>query len=507
MVRVGSVLACVLGAGCSIVFDTDDLPRVDAPIIDATPADAAPDADPTALDVTGVVPATALEGTGADGGRPLVALVSGSNIAGDVVVTAAFTDGAHETLDLVEAPVRAAGGNQVALALRLPVDDTCASGTRTVAITLAQAGVSDTATIEVTCLPELTLAAGDVEVASLSPRYSRIEVTGAVHFNGSTPAILRATAGVTLGALLDVDAAGVTAGVHGCGGGAATANGGCGDSGGRGGADGTLAGADAQSGGGGGFGTPGQDGDGAARGAASGNAMLVPLVSVDVNQPGNRGNGGGGGGAGALTGAGGTGGGGGGSLAIFAGGRVTLAGGGLRATGAAGTSGGAAGGAGGGGGSGGAILLRAGGGVLDATGAWMSAAGGSGGDSSPNGVGDGGDGGLGRIRLDAPGAVDLTAVTTPPPQRGPMWDTATPLVARGGSLTTTLFGGTNSAYGIRVDGSNALDVTFTSNPMEALTVPLMPGRHEVCAMYTANAMVTTSGLDETQACIDVIAIP
>ncbi len=510
MLRLALGAACLAGSACVIVYDADDLRKRDAAPADAVPIDALPiDANPGALAVTDVTPSTLLEGVGADGGRPAVLLVEGDSLVdGQLVVTAAFTDGAMEALP-VEVSAASTDSTRAALALAIPVDPTLAAGaSRTLRLTFRQPGAADvTHDLTVSGLDELTLTAGTVAVTSLAPRYARVTVEGDVHFTGATPAVVVATGGITLGARLDADAITTTPGPHGCAGGLANSAGACGVAPSNGGgmqgfdAAGLAIGTPGDGGGGGGFGENGTVGAGTmggAPGVETGNDMLVPIVTPGAN-PGNRGNGGGGGGNPSALGGGaaGPGGAGGGVLVVAAGGVLTVADGALRAAGGAG--GGVGGG--GGGGSGGAILVRAFGGVVGAPGAWIAAPGGGGG----NAANDGGNGGAGRIRIDAPGALDAPSVT-PVAKRGPAWAIDTPLIVREPTPTLTLFGEPGKTHGVRVDGAAVTDVQIGFDGQREVEVSLAPGANTVCALWTVNATEIVAP-DEARSCVDVVYLP
>ena len=63
----------LVGGGCTLVLDPDNLPPpTDARVIDAPP-------DPDLLTITGAVPAMIPEGTGAAGGRPAVIMLTGAS--------------------------------------------------------------------------------------------------------------------------------------------------------------------------------------------------------------------------------------------------------------------------------------------------------------------------------------------------------------------------------------------------------------------------------------------
>ncbi|MCB9561448.1 MAG: hypothetical protein H6709_15595 [Kofleriaceae bacterium] len=480
---------------CTIIYDPGDLPRPDGALVDAPPPDAPYDADPAQLEVTAIEPDSVLEGTGGDGGRPATFVIDGDSITRDVVVTAAFTDGAMETL-AIEDVVVADDGRRAAVAVRIPVDDQLPVGaSRTLRFTLAQAGVTGDADVTVAGLDELTLTAdAGRAVTSLAAMYSRITVTGAVHFTGAVPAMLRATGDITLGATLDVDAVGATPGPHGCAGGGDNTHGGCGAGGGQQGKDNSLLTLMSGDGGGGGsFGSAGTDGVGedGAPGTPTGNDMLVPIVTAGTDA-GNRGNGGGGGGAGSLGGAGLQGGSGGGVILIASGADLVVTAGEVSADGGDGASANSKGG--GGGGSGGAILVRAAG-TITASGPWLHAEGGSGGTAGNHG----GDGGLGRIRVDVPGTPGSTS-TSPVAVRGPAWAADAPVLVGAPDVTVRLHGEPGRTFVVMVGDDAVADQSINASGFRDYALTLAAGHNEVCAITDATQLAR----DEARSCIDIV---
>jgi hypothetical protein len=316
-----------------------------------------------------------------------------------------------------------------------------------------------------------------------------------VDFTGITPAILRSTSDVILGANLIGDGKlGGAAGPGGCGGGPAAQSGGCGNRGGAGGASSTTIG---EGGGGGGHTENGNPGTGGASGGAmSGNDLVTPLAD-------EAGNGGGGGGNGLVgTGAGGVGGGGGGIITITAGGAIAVeglvdasGGGGGPGTGACNVNAGG----GGGGGSGGAILLRA----LAVTGAGSLDARGGAGGTRPN-CNAGGNGSSGRIRIDV-ATNALPAITADPaPVRGPHWDDGTPHIVREAELEATLRGAPNRTFAANVDGGEPVDVATNGSGVGTYAVTLEPGHNRICAIVSPTAELS---LPEASRCHIVTYVP
>ena len=484
------------GAGaCTILYDVDNLaPATDARAVDAP----AVDADPSQVAVASIIPDTVDEGVGDDGGRPALLVLKGHNLVGTAVVTATL-DGGGAVQPVVVASDASPDGAELAVAIRIPVlTDLPAGQTRGLRLTVTQGGAMATIDATVTGLDELTLT-GAVAAPAGPRRYARIDVTGATHFHGTTAVQLVATAGVHLGAAVDVDAVGRTAGPGGCDGGAAEAEGGCTPGGGHHGTNaGTLGLANGGAGGGGGFGAQGTAGSGMGNGGsgdAVGNEWLVPLVGGIGTVEQNRGNGGGGGGAGLLAAAtGGVGGGGGGTLALTVGGDLIVDGGGaIAATGGPGAAGGTNAAGGGGAGSGGALLVRVGG-QLTAAGVWLSAAPGTVATAPAN---DGGAGGVGRIRIDSPDGAVAAMATTPAPIRGPAWARTIPVVTTA-APPMRLTGQPGRSFALRVNGAAAGTEVIGADGSATPSLPLVRGTNQVCAVARAESLV-----DESLACIDL----
>ncbi len=509
-------LPLALLTGCSILYNPDNLPRIDAA---EPPVDAATDSDPSRLTVTGfdvgTSAATIAEGSGAANGRPTIVLLAGTSIVGGAagaVVTAGFLDapagGAGPTVVGFDAYSDGTGG---AVAVRIPVlPDLAAGQARMMRITLTQGAATGSVDIPIDGLAELRLTAAAAATVDATPeRYSQIEIVGDVHYapDQADPVILRATGGITfINSRLDVDAAGRLPGPHGCAGGLAASGGTCSPGGGGAGSNVQVI-ADGSGGGGGGFGAAapgGAGGEGGAGGMITGNDMLVPVVSP-ANVGGNRGNGGGGGGPGQVVVpiAGGQGGGGGGVLVLEAGGDITVTGAGglLRAAGAPGSEGAGASGGGGGGGSGGALLVRSGG-AITATGVWLAAPGGNPGPGNLMGAA----GQVGRIRIDAAAgeqAAIAAMATTPAPVRGPAWDVATPTIAATAAVTLRLRAQPGRTFGISVNDQAVSDATTGGTGIAMVPLTLRRGRNPVCAAWARNQDATNLDRPEARTCIDI----
>jgi hypothetical protein len=510
VLRLVGVLALVSSvapaAGCTIIFNSNDLPRrsdaapePDSRITDATLYDV----NPAGLALSSVEPTSLIEGTGTDGGRPVVVLVRGTNI--DDHATLTISAGADAVpLGLIEGTVVVSNDHtMIALPVTVPVIGNLGKGQQLHLLAkVSQAGASDqTLDITVDGLPELaTSGATDGAAVTAGGPYSKATLSAATQFTGKSPVHVRVTGGITVSALLKVDAGGSTAGPGGCDGGGPGLPGGCTPGGGGGGA-GSASGV---SGGGGGFGAAGKGGAGTGAGTAGAMTGDEMLVKLDYNsgEAGNRGNGGGGGG-GALLGLGtpGSGGGGGGTLELTAGGAIVVSGAGaVSAKGGDGGTGGGVGGGDGGAGAGGAILVRSGGGV-SASGTWLTApAGGLGG-------GDGGTAAIGRIRVDSPTGT-VASMADPTATQGPSWAVGTggaPAIARATQTTLPFIGQSGRSYAIIVNAVATTPVMLTTSSTAAVPVSLKPGHNAVCAIADGNA--GNAGNEVARECIDVTLLP
>jgi len=509
-------VAAVFAAGCSLLYNPENLSSrgddgvggsSDGAIGAETDAGMQPNGDagvdgpplPGPLELVKVSPSFVVEGTGAGGGRAAVVIVSGDNISdGASFSIASVQDGGVTRTVPVVARVVSSDHTRAAIAIQVPVLTSLPAGAQVpIHVTATQGSESKMIDVSVHGLDELQLS-GDVNAGTLQALYSRAVFTGATHFAGTGPAIVRVTSDITLDATVDVDGRGQTAGAHGCDGGGQAAVGNCGNAGGGGG-DSGLGGS---AGGGGGFASAGVAGKGnspGGAGAASGEAMLVTLTTA-AGQPGNRGNGGGGGG-GALLGGGGAGGGGGGVLELTADGTISVAAAArASAAGGQGTAGGGIGGGNGGGGSGGAIVIRAGAGIAAHTG-WIGAPGGPGAGSGNAAAGAGAPG---RVRIDSPASI-AGMVQAPIPVRGAAWATSTPLVVKTPSVSTSIIGDAGRSYPITLDGAARPTVTTGADGSAAIDLTLASdGIHTLCVLASPAATMQHA---EAVRCIQIAYVP
>lgn len=486
------VLAVPLAA-CSIIYNPDNLPPLLDATVDAADIDVPFDSNPDLLEITGVTPATIDEGVGSGGSRPVVLTLNGTAIIGTAQVSVELM-GSTEPAVMVGFDATP-DGTKGGVIVRIPVmTDLDAGMTRTLRITIAQGNVTKMADVTVNGLDELTISTSPVATTASPPLFSQITVMNNVHFTGTEPVILRATASIDIMRAIDANAAGSTAGPHGCNGGVMEAAGGCAPGAGSPGVNAAVLGlGNGSGGGGGGFSGPGTVGSGqqgGAPGTTTGNEGLVPIIS-SPGAAGNRGNGGGGGGGGLLGAVGGPGGGGGGVVWIQAGGNINVGAMGAVQSQGATTNGGSGGG---GGGSGGAILIRAGG-MISSTTRWLSAPGGLASTGSQNA---GGPGSAGRIRVDA-AMGDIPAMANNPNAfRGPAWSLTTPSLTTTSPATFTFHGQPGRPFDLRLNDVAMGTATPGSNGTTDVTgIVLRPGKNTLCG-------VAMSGMiqePEAQTCV------
>ena len=488
--------ACAL-AGCSLIYNPNNLPRVN---------DAFPDADPCALLLSDITPKVIYEGQGTGGSAPALLVVRGNNI---VNTNLAVELKAHDGTTAVQlTPVASALASSdhayLAFTVTAPVDDKLGNIAATdvpLDVTVRQDAPLDgscagpaTQTLSgqlvLRVLPELTNP--QVTTAAL---YSRIEL-GNLDQSGlgfAEPLALNAVSSITLGSV-SVSSSGARSGPGGYSAGATPGPGAGGDGGN---ASGLLFGTGG-GGGGAGFASAGQVGG--AGGATAGTAGIITgedqILSVDEN----RASAGGKGGAGVTVlggplAPGGAGGGGGGFLLLTAGGDITT--GDVFAGGGNGADSGGAGG-GGGAGAGGTVVARSGNGKL-ALGMVRVPAG------SPGAPG-GGSASVGRVRWDSPSG-EAPSSPDHAAHRGPSFlDPVHVVTARGQAFT--LIGSPGDDIDIRVsDGrdmsNDARGTRFSPAGKVTITPQLFPGYNQLCAKL---AQVATSE-PVANVCTEVAFVP
>jgi len=510
-----AVLLAPALAGCSFIYNPNNLP--DPRMIDA----AVVDANPCALTVTGIAPATILEGQGDSGSAPALLVIRGDNIVNtNLKVELKSHDGSTVPLAPITDAVASADHTYVAFTVTAHVDMGPVTDVA-LDVTVSQDAPQDGSCmgkatgpllgkLTLHGLPELTSmspgvnkATRTVTTSSLQTSYSMVNLVDVspTTFSGATRAEITAVSSITLGAVI-ADAVGTTPGPGGNPGSASA--GACPTSGGGGGhgGDATVSQLLAVGGGGGGGGGAAAGSSGATGTALSGVGGAGgisgikngsdQLASLETNAA-CAGGAGGLGGTLVLTNAGGPGGAGGGTLALFAGGNIqTMS---LSAKGGAGGPPSGSGGAGGGGGAGGNVLVHTDTGTLA-----IGAIDVSGGAAAMPG---GGAGSTGRVRWDVAGAD----VPSSPGHRGPAFEKVSTRVFTTQPPSLTLSGTSNDGFSVRViDQDNVVhDGGHNSfnNGAAVITPALNPGYNRICITLDLGMQ----GHIEADKCIDVAFLP
>jgi len=496
--------------GCSLIYNPSNLPD---PSSDGLPPDTMPDspilpvdANPALLELTDVAPRELVEGQGIDGSRRAVVVITGVNLiagatvqitahAGEVAVPLVTVHDAEavvstDGLDLavpVTVEIDPAIGPGGTPAIRLDVSVTQPTPGGPITKTLTERATPDDPVLTLRGLREHLGGTLTLDLSQPKHEFSKIDASSIVFTGGANVPVIEAVSSITVGAPISVDGLDQLAGPGG-------GNGGLGGAGAVGapGSAGTGDGRGLPDGGGASFGGQGGAGQGSP-GSVVGEPSLPTLVSP------NRGSGGAGNKGTVLNIRGGNGGGGGGTIALTAGGDLTLAA--VTADGGNGTT---ASGTTGGGGSGGAVLLRAGK-TIAITGTGIRAVGGTGGD---NGTGGGGDG---RVRFDA--GVKATTVTSTPEvgHRGAMSDFETPLIVRDQRPTITFNGQPNTELVYTVENFDASDtrspqtvsIAGSGTIANTLTVDLFRGVNVVCVRVEKATGAIATGKN----CITLVFVP
>lgn len=481
-------------AGCSLIYNPNNLP--DPRVIDAVVVDA----NPCAMEVTGISPAVIDEGAGDHGSAPALLVVHGNNLVNNhLEVELRPPDGATVQLDPIGDAVASHDTTYVAFTVTARVDRALANDVPLdVVVTQDAPSPGSSCAHQATLHGQLTLhglreLSSTSELAAPDARYSMIELP-AVALTGQTGIVLHAVSSITMGAI-DVDAKDTLAGAGGYDGG-----GGGGGGVGGGGAGGSVTGLGLGGGGGGGGGGYAADGQpggkgGGANGGVAGTAGLQ-CGDDELIASTNRASSGGAGGAGGLTAIvpGGAGGGGGGTVVLTAGGDISVNG--ISARGGNGTTP-SGGGGGGGGGAGGTVLLRTANGTLSA--GTIRVAGGMAG--MPNG----GAGSVGRVRWDAPGD---TAPDSPDaaPVRGPSFHVTTRVFSVE-SPQIDVKGPRSRGFIVRVIDNDNMPhdgglESFNNAGATTIHPQLYPGHDQVCVILDGGAPTTVP-----DQCIDVAYLP
>lgn len=488
-----------LGA-CSLIYSPSNLPDVvDAPI------DGPPDVVRENLKLERVSPTVLLEGQGANGGRPAILVIHGSDIAPDATVSlTAHAGEANSPSYMIDNVKAVVSGDHtiIAVPITLNVDANIGASPPATSpmirldVTVTQPGAPAPVTLsEVEGGPVLTLQGLDeltgtpTLMTDVEHVYSRVSVTSiAANANAIAPLIIRSTSSIEITGTgtLSLNAAGEKPGPGGFAGG----NGGMGALGAPGMA-GRGPGAGQPNGGGAGFSTAGGAGASASTaGLPAGDAALTTLESP------NRGSGGAGGAGGIINIEGGRGGGGGGSIELTAAGDLTVAGK-IEAKGAGGTT---ASNTTGGGGSGGVILLRAGGTLAVQS---VDASGGPGGNNA-------GAGAAGRIRVDSPSRTLPMSSTPAVGYRGPMLVATTPLTVDKPTPKVTVAGQASSTFKYTIEDGMGRTLGPFENTIGAtgelsfdLAMPLTRGFNRICTLVTGVSIRR----EEAESCITLAYVP
>jgi hypothetical protein len=489
--------AGLLAAGCSWVYDADDLRgRGDAGEPDAAIA-------PDELHIFQFAPREVLEGEGsaADDAdvelvRPIPIVIVGQNLD-------KATSFELEVQGLVEPervePIISSDGTLGAFPFRVPIlDGRDQDELASLKLSYTDGDVSKEKIVVIRGLGALVQEGGELDTTLLAPRYSHVALSGTVTTRGSALLKLWAAAGISISGTLSASASGQGAGPGGCAGGARVADADCGGGSGK-------AGETSGSPGGGGGGAFGDNDATAGTGGAGepggkvGNAFLVPLP------PEGPGPAGGGGGGMTDLGVGGQVGGGSGGVIELNTPAVLRLGEGVLIT-AGGGDGGvsnlcATAGGGGGGGSGGAILLRAAAALVAGSGARIEAPGGEG--KGQSGC-LGGNGGVGRIRIDAPVPVELDSA--PAAHIAPMLMLDLDPVVRTARLEVALRGAPSTSYNLFLnDGEEeAAVISADSAGVGSAEITLQSGLNTVCVQVAPGASLVHS---ESLNCQNVAYIP
>jgi hypothetical protein len=478
--HVAKLIPAVLVAGCSLIYNENNIDKPSDARVFMDAPDAAIDANPSNLMLTSVESAPLLEGQGDGGSRAAVLVVRGMNITSAATITVAATTGTA-MIETVGTPVVSGQSDLIAIPVIAHVDTALAAGASTeLTITVTQPSIEGMATQTIAWslqgLGELDANNTTLTTTTTPFRYSRVNVTGTLTIAGTEKAIIKSMSSLSINAITGLNANGVTAGPGGFNGGTGSADG---DGPGRGTkGNGTNAG-----GGGAGFTTMGGDGvgNGGSGGPMTGDAWITSYLT-------NAGSGGGGGAS--------PGGGGGGTIELTAGGT-------LRAPSI--TANGAPGGGnlltGGGGGAGGVIVLRSYAAATLAGALTVNGATGGGGAMSA-----GGDGRPGRVRVDA---ASVNALPTGA-RRGFMFNTTAPLIVREPMPDLSV----TSASGDRWDlhrvtpavvsiDKTVIDFGAVMQLDNAKPTALAPGLNKLCAVHEGATLAN----DESRNCIDVAYLP
>jgi hypothetical protein len=457
-----------LAGGCSLLYNPNDLPKQP----DAMPdMEMVVDANVSALQISGVGPIALIEGQGDGGSRKPVLVIEGTDIAQtnvtvEIVASPGATRTPKITLDSASQQIDVYG-HHIAIPITAMVDpDLPANEVIPLDVTVTQDAGGTPISSKLSGILTLKGRAEYENTGTTVPaladgvnEFSRVNLTmGTIPKPSSGPVIIEATASINIAASVVATFDGSSTGPG---------------PGGFDGGTGATAGLGIAAGGTG----KGDAGGAGVSGAAGASAMEYKgddqLTTIDVSQKSaNASSGGGGGGVTtASVGGGGKGGGGGGTIALTAGGSVTIEGT-ISAKGGAGAPGGTLAFAGGPG-SGGIILVRGGGDVSVAT------------------LDVGGPGPVGRVRVDAGGVRTVSGTA----YQGPTFVNL-PLIINEEKPTFDVQG--SASTGIRyivirgTDIEGPIDLTMGSNGRATITLqrPLQQGINEICLLVESAAAAT-----------------
>lgn len=479
MFRLGVLCAATLLSGCSLLYDSGNLPEqtVDAPI------DAA--VQPCMPSIKQTFPSELHEGMGEGGGRPGLLVLQGESFAKDAVVKLTPTDAANAPqLEVVGPAAVTGGGGFLAIQVISKVDPALAAGASIpLTVEVSQFCPDRGEMVSASVAEKLTLRGYDelksaaVTATGAAKVYSMIDVADPLTITGTGPVILRSNSSINLPGAINLSGAMAVAGLGGeAGGGVGATGGGPGR-----GAAGPQGGGP---GGGAGYKNPAS---GPGGGPMAGDTLITSYSD-------NKGSGGGG--SVVLLGIGNAGGGGGGTIELTARGKLTV--GNITANGGNGAGSGAGGG---GGGSGGTIVLRG----EEVTAGTLQVAGGMGTNS----------GSVGRIRIDSPlvtppalGDLASRGGTFPPNEKKPNLPSNLLYVQNEETVSFSLYGTEGTTVDVRVlndlvdPPKPVIPVDFQGTDEARVRVSLGNGYNRICALPRGSNLSRS----ESTNCIEVAYI-
>src|SRR6185503_10578740 len=212
--HLGFAIASTALAGCSLIYNPNNLPGppseagIDAPP-DAPPdAEIILDADPTKLELVEIAPSTIDEGQGDGGSRPALVVIGGHQIVDNNLSVEIKADSGTALLTL-GTPIVAKNGNWIAIAVTAHVDPALAAGaTRALTVTVTQTvppesgGGTKTAALsgklsllgygELDALGKLPMTGNKINSPMLASKYSKVDLSAVAvpKFGGTGRAIV-----------------------------------------------------------------------------------------------------------------------------------------------------------------------------------------------------------------------------------------------------------------------------------------------------------------------------